>query len=190
VSEAVVRRMSIEEFLDWQTRQDRNYELVDGVPVLPLKSMTGASQRHDRVTVNIIRELGNQLRRGPCRPSTDDIALVTQRRNVRRPDITVQCAEADPRGMTAVEPRVVIEVLSPSTMNYDRVRKLDEYKGVADIQAILLVDTEQPRITVHRREGPVAWADQEFEGLDALVDLPMIGARLMLADVYEGVHDA
>jgi Uma2 family endonuclease len=188
MSEVAHQRMTVEEFLDWQSRQDRNYELVDGVPILPLKSMTGATQRHDRVTVNIIVNLGNQLRKGPCRPSTDDIALVTSKRNVRRPDITVQCAEADPKGMTAVEPRVVIEVLSPSTMNYDRVRKLDEYKSVAEIQAILLVDTELPRITIHRRNGEIGWTDREFAGLDAVLDLPMIGAALALADVYDGVH--
>src|SRR5512137_242260 len=107
MSEVAHQRMTVEEFLDWQSRQDRNYELVDGVPILPLKSMTGATQRHDRVTVNIMGQLYSQLRRTPCRPSTDDIALVTKKRNIRRPDITVQCAEADPKGMTAVEPRVV-----------------------------------------------------------------------------------
>ena len=188
MSDVAHRRMSVEEFLDWQSRQDRNYELVDGIPILPLKSMTGATQRHDRVTVNIMGQLYNTLRKGPCRPSTDDIALVTKKRNVRRPDITVQCAEADPKGMTSVEPRVVIEVLSPSTMNYDRVRKLDEYKGVPEVQAILLVDTETVRITIHLRSGDVGWTDREYVGLDAVIDLPMIGAALALADVYEGVH--
>ena len=176
MSEVAHQRMTVEEFLDWQSRQDRNYELVDGVPILPLKSMTGATQRHDRVTVNIIASLAMQLRKGPCRPSTDDIAFVTKKRNVRRPDITVQCAEADPKGMTSVDPRVLIEVLSPSTMNYDRVRKLDEYKDVPEVQAILLVDTEKARITIHRRSGDVGWTDREHIGLDAVVDLPMIGA--------------
>jgi Uma2 family endonuclease len=188
MSERAHKRMTVSEFLDWQALQERNYELVDGVPVLPLKSMTGASQRHDRVTVNIMGSLFNQLRRSPCRPSTDDIALVTSPRSVRRPDITVQCGEADPKGVTAVDPRVVIEVLSPSTMNYDRVRKLDEYKAVPAIQAILLVDTELPRITIHRREDGGGWENEEVAGLAAKLDLPMIAASLSLADVYEGVH--
>ena len=58
--------MTQDEFLAWQEREDRHYELVDGVPVLPLKMMTGASQAHDRVVVNIIRELANQLRAAPA----------------------------------------------------------------------------------------------------------------------------
>lgn len=189
MGEPVTKRMSIEEFLDWQTQQELNWELVDGVPVLPLKSMTGATQRHDRVTVNIIGELRNQLRRGPCRPSTDDIALVTGRRSVRRPDVTVQCAPADPKSMLSVEPRVLVEVLSPSTMNYDRVQKLDEYKALPAVAVILLVDTETPRVTVWRRGGDIGWEKAEFAGLAAEIPLPEIGAALALADVFEEVHE-
>ena len=55
--------------------------------------------------------------------------------------------------MTSVEPRVLIEVLSPSTMNYDRVKKLEEYKRLPSVRAVLLVDTETPRITVHPAQG-------------------------------------
>jgi Uma2 family endonuclease len=57
--------MTMDEFFAWQAKQDKLYELVDGIPVLPLKMMTGATQAHDRVVVNIIRELANQLRRSP-----------------------------------------------------------------------------------------------------------------------------
>ena len=71
MSEPQQRRMTPDEFFEWQKRQDKNYELVDGIPVLPLKAMTGATLRHDRVTVNAMISLGNQLRGGPCRPQTD-----------------------------------------------------------------------------------------------------------------------
>ena len=52
MSEPRPRRMTADEFFEWQKNQDRNYELVDGFPVLPLKAMTGATLRHDRVTTN------------------------------------------------------------------------------------------------------------------------------------------
>ena len=48
MAEPQLRRMTQDEFFEWQEHQDRLYELVDGVPVLPLKMMTGASQAHDR----------------------------------------------------------------------------------------------------------------------------------------------
>lgn len=186
MSERDVRRMTPEEFFDWQKRQDRNYELVDGIPVLPLKSMTGATRIHDRLTVRALGLLDRQLLGRPCQPSTDDIAVRLPLGSVRRPDIVVDCSSFDPRMMEAGEPRVVIEILSPSTMSYDRMRKVDEYKTHPAIQVILLVDTEAPQLTVWRRQAE-AWGRSEVVGLEAVVELPEIGATLPLADLYKGL---
>ncbi len=179
--------MSEDQFFAWQDKQERLYELVDGLPVLPLKMMTGASQGHDRVVVNIIRSLGNQLRGGPCRPTTDDLAVRIPAGNIRRPDVTVECGQAGRRDMAVRDPRVVIEVLSPSTMSFDRFKKVVEYQTVQTITHILLVDTEVPRIDVLTRAGNETWASTRYEGLDAKIDLPTINASLELAEVFEGM---
>jgi len=179
-------RMTVDQFLDWQLRQERLHELVDGVPVLPLKMMTGATQRHDRVVVNALAGLVNQLRGKPCRPMTDDVAVRIPSGNIRRPDITVDCGKGSDREMTATEPRVVIEVLSPSTLSFDRFRKVEEYKTVGSMQVIVLIDTEAPQVTVHRRTAEV-WSAETVEGIDAAIELQEIDARLQLADLYEGV---
>jgi Uma2 family endonuclease len=176
------KKMTVEEFFEWQQRQDRNYELVDGVPVLTVKAMTGATVRHDTVTVNAIVTLGNRLRGKPCRPRTSDQSVLTFR-GTRRPDVSVECGRPDDTSMATIEPRVVIEILSPSTTRYDRFHKLEEYKLVPAIKVILLVDTEAPQVTVWRRtqEG---WGYHEEKGLDAVVALPEIGIDLPLADLY------
>lgn len=186
MGEPELKRMTADEFLVWQQSETRNYELVDGLPVLPLKAMTGASHAHDRVTVNLLASLHGQLRRKPCKPTTDDIALKIPAGNVRRPDVIVECGEVDLRGTSAVEPKMAIEVLSPSTTNFDRFTKLDEYKTVPSLAYILLVDTEQPRLTLHRRKGDL-WIPEHSEGLDAVVDLPEIECRLTARDVFEGL---
>ena len=176
------KKMTVEEFFDWQQRQDRNYELVDGVPVITVKAMTGASRRHDRVTVNAIISLGTRLRGKPCSATTDDQSVLTYR-GTRRPDITVDCGMADDRSMAVADPRVVIEVLSPSTTRYDRFQKLEEYKRHPAIKVILLVDSEAPQVTVWRRvEGD--WTYAELTGLDAVIELPEIDAKLPLAELY------
>ena len=88
--------------------------------------------------------------------------------------------------MAADDPRLVIEVLSPSTTRYDRFQKLAEYQAHPAIQVILLVDTEQPRVTVWRRADAV-WTPHEEAGLQAIIDLPEIGATLPLAELYDGL---
>jgi Uma2 family endonuclease len=179
--------MSADEFFAWQGRQERLYELVDGLPVLPLKMMTGASQAHDRAVVNIIVALHRQLRGGPCRPTTDDLAVRIPAGNVRRPDITIECGQAGRREMAVSDPRVVIEVLSPSTMSFDRFKKVLEYQTIPSLTHILLVDTEVPRIDVLTRTGNETWTSARHEGLDAKIDLPTINAALDLAEVFEGL---
>lgn len=176
------KKMTVEEFFEWQQRQDRNYELVDGVPVLTVKAMTGASARHDTVTVNAIVSLGNRLRGTPCRPRTDDQSVVTFR-GTRRPDVSIECGRPDDRSMATVEPRVVIEVLSPSTTRYDRFQKLEEYKLHPAIRVILLIDTGQPRVTIWRREGS-GWSNHERAGIEAIIDLPEVSAALPLSELY------
>jgi Uma2 family endonuclease len=181
-------RMTAEDFFAWQAKQDLLYELVAGIPVLPLKMMTGASQAHDRVVVNIIRELGNQLRRGPCRPTTDDLAVRIPSGNIRRPDVTVECGQAQPRDVAVKEPRVVVEVLSPSIMNFDRFTKLPEYQTIETLAHILLVDTETPRADLVTRTADGQWLPKKYVGLDEVIELPAVGARLTLADIFEGIE--
>lgn len=178
-------RMTVEEFFEWQQSQDRNYELVDGVPVLTVKAMTGATVRHDMVTVNAIGSLHARLRGKPCKPRTSDQSVLTFR-GTRRPDVSIECGKPDDRSMATADPRVVIEILSPSITRYDRFQKLEEYKLNASIKVILLVDTEAPRVTVWKR-GADGWGYTELTGLDARIDLPEIETELPLSELYEGL---
>lgn len=185
MAETSQKRMTVEEFFEWQQGQDRNYELVDGEPVMSVKAMTGATDTHDRITVNAIIALGVRLRGKPCRPKTTDTSIRTVR-GTRRPDVTVECGRPDPKSMAADDPRLVVEVLSPSTMRYDRFQKLAEYQAHPSIRVILLTDTEQPRVTVWRKSS-AGWLPHEDAGLDAVIELPEIDASLPLAELYDGV---
>lgn len=187
MAETASRLMTPEEFFQWQMGQEDLYELVDGVPVKMLKMMTGASQQHDAVVVNVIVSLGNQLRGGPCRPTTNDIALRTKISNVRRLDVMVDCAPLERDAYEAREPKLAVEVLSPSTTNIDCFRKLDEYKRHPSLAYILLIETRAPQATLYRRGDNGDWETQDFEGLDVTIPLALIGASLPLRDAFEGL---
>jgi Uma2 family endonuclease len=187
MSEPQQRRMTAEEFFEWQARQDKNYELVDGVPVLPLKAMTGATRRHDRIVTNTLFALMRRLRGGPCWPTTDDIATRIPRGNVRRPDITVDCSSAADSRLEASEPTVLVEVLSPSTAGIDTIKKVEEYKTLLSARVLLLIDARTLNAGAWRRDGE-EWNLESYEGREAVIPLPEIGAELPLAEVYEQVE--
>jgi Uma2 family endonuclease len=109
--------------------------------------------------------------------------------NVRRPDVTIECGgQGGLREFAVREPRVVIEVLSPSTMSFDRIRKLPEYQTISSVRHILLVDTETPRADLWSREPDGRWLQTKYDGLTARIELSAIKATLALADVFEGLE--
>jgi Uma2 family endonuclease len=98
--------------------------------------------------------------------------------------VLIECGPRDDRSLAASEPRVVIEVLSPSTTRYDRVEKLAEYQAHEAIRVILLVNTEAPVVSVWRRLEDGRWNTEIAESLGAVIPLPEIEAELPLAELY------
>ena len=112
MADPVKRSMTVEQFFQWQLAKVDRYELVDGFPV---KMMTGASNFHDVILMNIAASLHGQLRGGPCWVASPDTATRTGIRGIRRPDVTVTGSPPRPDAYEAGDPRLVVEVLSPST---------------------------------------------------------------------------
>ncbi|MBS0241487.1 MAG: Uma2 family endonuclease [Proteobacteria bacterium] len=183
VGNTAEKPMTDEEFFAWAERQEDRYELVDGFPV---KMMTGASNFQNLIVVNVIRELSNQLRGKQCRVMTADTAARTRIRSFRRPDATVMCGPARPESYEAHDPKLFVEVLSPSNKGIAWQKKLDEYRKLQRLRYILLVDSERIGAILYTR-GPTEWDASDAETLDDLIELPEIGCRLAMRDIYEGV---
>ena len=180
----VQRRMTPEQFYAWQEAMDERYELVDGYPV---KMMTGASRRHDQIVVNILTLFGNQLRGTDCRPFTADTVVTTRGDTRRRPDMGVECGPLRDADYSSNQPKLVVEVLSPSTREFDLFNKIAEYKSMDSLDYILFIEPHQPQIFLWSRDGDRVWSDSLTEGLDSIVEIPGLGVRLKLGDVYDGL---
>jgi Uma2 family endonuclease len=134
MTEAAPRHWTTEEFFVWQELQPDRYELVDG---FPLRMMAGAR--------NVLTDLRNQLRGGACRPFTGDGSIETKPGQIRRPDIG------------ASTPRVVLEVLSPTTRDFDTIGKLEEYKLVDSLERIVVIEPNAPEVIVWERSADRTW---------------------------------
>jgi len=184
MAEPAHRRWTIEEFFDWQETQPHLYELVGGQPQL----MAGVKNVHDDIVVNIVSELKNQTRGTGCRPFTGDGAVETGPDQIRRPDVGLDCGNRRPNSTLAAGPRLVVEVLSPSTRDFNAFDKLDDYKSVAGMEYILLVEPNQALAKLWSRTSAGAWPHRTINGLDAEIDLPNVGVSLRMRDVYDGVE--
>ncbi len=69
-------------------------------------------------------------------------------------------------------PEIVVEVLSKSTRVFDSIEKLGYYKLIPSLKHILLVDQEQPFVSVYSRtDVPNAWLNHDYRSLDETVRL-------------------
>jgi Uma2 family endonuclease len=177
--------MSVAEFLAWGLRQDERYELVDGDPRL----MTGARVSHDRVVVNVLTALRNRLRANgsPCDVFGADIALIVPAGNVRRPDVAVYYPPFDENAAGLDRPSVIVEVLSVSTQDFDQLFKLEEYKAIAGLEAVIFIAPTIRQVGVWSRGADLAWQRVELREEAATIALPGLGVSLPLSEVYERV---
>ena len=100
---------------------------------------------------------------------------------VRYPDASVICTGADETS-DMMEPKIVFEVLSPSTSLTDRRVKALEYANKASIQVYAILETERPEITVSRRA--TGWETEIIAGIEAMLPLPEIDIGVPLAAIH------
>ena len=184
MAEPARKHWTVEEFFAWQESRDERYELVNGEPV---RMMAGARNAHDDVVVNVLLEFGRQLRGSGCRPFTGDGSVETYPGQIRRPDIGVDCGDRDPNAYGAASPRVIVEVLSPSTRDFDAFQKIEEYKLIADLRAILLVDPNRRDAQLWTRGEAGGWSAARHNDPAGTIDLGTLDLRLAMDAIYEGV---
>jgi Uma2 family endonuclease len=186
MANAKIQDMTPDEFLVWNLSQERRYELVDGVPY-PLRAMSGASNVHDQIAVNIIASLHQSLRGSGCRPTTPDTAVRTSIKRVRRPDVTIECAPPEAKSYEARNPVCVFEILSPTTRKTDSLDKLAEYLRHPTLKMIVFIDPDVVEVLLHMRDANGEWQNTRLDRITERFTVPGTPAVLELADIYDGV---
>ncbi len=142
--------MTVVQFLDWAaTQQPGRHELVNGEVV----RVSPGSNRH----IDVKMEAWLQLRRAvaeagvPLHVSGDGVTVVIDDHTAREPDVTVQTLPIDPDALTANEPVIVVEVVSPSSARSDTGGKVAEYFRVPSIRHYLIIDPYGRSVILHSR---------------------------------------
>jgi Uma2 family endonuclease len=174
--------LTAEEFLKIGFASDQKAELNNGV----IRMMAGGSASHARVQRNIIRFLAAALRGSGCSPYGSDMGVRTHDLSVRYPDVSVFCGRDTPDNDTFKafdDPRVVVEVLSPSTREQDFRVKLPEYRAIPSVDTILLVDPDTRAMHLVQRTGSSSWVDADI-ATDADVPLPSFNLTIPNAEIF------
>jgi Uma2 family endonuclease len=182
------RRYTVAEYIALEADSLDKHEFYRG----EIFAMAGASFRHNQITGNTYHALRNKLAGKTCQPFGSDLRIRVQRRDLYTyADALVVCGKAEltnekPESVT--NPRVIVEVLSKSTENYDRGQKWEFYQQLDSLREYLLVSQEEAKVTRYYRESGGPWMYELVAGLDQNLRLSSIECELPLAEIYENVE--
>ena len=189
MSEAARQWISPEEYLDLEDQAVIKSEYFDG----EVFAMAGADLEHNLLCANLMRELGNQLDESPCLILTSDQRVkVSETGLYTYPDLSIVCDEPQLEGTrprNLVNPRLIIEVLSDTTADYDRGQKFEHYRCIATLREYVLVSAEQHLIECRtRKEASDEWTVTVCADPAGKITLTSIGCTLEMARVYRKVE--
>jgi Uma2 family endonuclease len=184
MAEPAIKRMTVDEFLRWEDGTDTRYELIDGFVV----AMAPPAPRHGSLLLRLGGAIDSALRARPTctaygeagivRPDSDDTFYVA--------DIAVTCDPPRPDDQLIRNPILVVEILSPSTSNFDRNTKVPDYRRIPSVTEILLLDSANVFAEILRREGE-RWITEIVQGPAATLSLNSVPLTISIAELYEGL---
>lgn len=170
------------EYLEGERSSEVRHEFVDG----RIYAMSGASLRHNEICGDVYAFLKDHLRGGPCRTFIEAVKVeladdLTE--SYYYPDVFVTCEPADDDSHIVRHPKLIIEVLSPSTSRNDRGDKLANYKRIPSVEEIVYIEQDWPEIFLVRRSD--RWKKRIYTQLDSPVHLESIDLTVTVAAFYQ-----
>lgn len=182
----IKRRYTLDEYRAIEEKAEGRSEYRDGEIVL----MPGGTIKHSRIGRNTLTYLTFALRDTQFEPINNDLRLwIPEYRRGVYPDVMAFDGEpqlnAD-RLDEVLNPILIVEVLSPSTADYDRQNKFRIYRSIPSFSEYLLVEQDEPFVERYRKQDQ-GWLLSEFTGLEVSIPLDSVGVELPMAEIYRGV---
>ena len=178
-----------EEYLEFERESDSRHEFLDG----EIYAMAGESLSHSRVCVNLAREVGNKLKGTNCEALSPNMKVRTSAASLfSYPDLTIVCGEPqfhDRKKDVLTNPKVVFEVLSPSTADYDRTTKFLRYRmGNETLTDYILVSQDRCFVEHFTKHIDGSWIYKSLNQLSEILRIETIDCELSLEEIYDRVE--
>lgn len=182
----IKRRYSLDEYRALEEKAEGRSEYRDG-EIVP---MSGGTLKHSRIGRNILTYLTSVLRDTQFEPINSDLRLwIPEHRRGVYPDVMIFEGEPqlnDHRLDEVLNPILIVEVLSPSTADYDQQSKFRMYRSIKSFSEYLLVEQDEPFVERYSKQAQ-GWLLSDFSGLESSISLESVGIELPMAEIYRGV---
>ena len=182
------KKYTIAEYLELENTATQKHEYYQG----EIFAMSGAKMPHNRIVANTIIALGKKLAGKPCKPYGSDQRIHIEKNTLfTYPDISIICGKPitlNNDEWNVLNPTVIIEVLSPSTKNYDRGEKFKLYRDIATLKEYILIDSETIGIEAFFINKNQTWELNEFKKNNEILYLNSLQLFLEVKEIYEGTN--
>ncbi len=185
ISEYANQKISIEEYLAFERGSHEKHEYFKG----EVFAMSGAGPRHNIIFSNLFGEIVIKLKGKSCLPFGSDMRLhIPQSTLFTYPDISIYCGAIsdDLEDDNAINPTALIEILSPSTRDYDRGGKFKLYREIPTLKEYVLVDTDSILVEVFRINQSGHWELEEYKSPEQKLQFTSLSISVALKDIYQG----
>ncbi|MGB3291410.1 MAG: Uma2 family endonuclease [Phormidesmis sp.] len=179
------QKMTAQEYLDWELSQEIRYEYCDG----EVFAMSGGTKKHDELAFNLRRALIDAVEAQGCSMSGSDVkVLVNEGHSFRYPDLCVSCDDRDDASDTFYKfPKLIVEVLSPSTKTVDREDKFQEYIQIPTLEEYVLISSERTQVECYRRGEGRMWLYFPYKAGE-VASIASMGVELPIEQLYRNVR--
>jgi len=182
------QKSSIEAYLEMENASLEKHEYYKG----EMFAMSGAKMPHNKISKNLLGNLFIKLKGKKCQPYGSDVRVHIQSNTLfTYPDISIVCGDVltlNNDEYNVLNPTVIIEILSPSTRNYDRGEKFKLYRDITSLKEYILVDSESIHIEVFRLNEKNHWELEEYKDSNNNLLISAINEKLLIAEIYEGLN--
>lgn len=178
---------TLKEYLELEETSDIRHEYNNGHVV----AMAGGTFNHNRIKRRITRVLENKFEAQGCSVFDDGVKVeVIKNTRYTYPDIFATCEKIDENEEYIIkQPHIVVEVLSPSTAEYDRGDKFKLYQKIPSIKYYLLVDSRKISVELFARtDSKSLWSYQSFSEMTDTVEIPTLDFSISLKMIYDKIN--
>lgn len=186
--QAINQIYSLEEYLELEKSTDEKFEFWNG----SVRSMSGASFNHNRITQNLNVEVELQLREKGCQSFPSDMRIkVPAYLPYRYPDLTALSGKPEIENLKGLDlllnPQLIVEILSDSTEAFDRGDKFSYYKSIPSFSEYILIAQHRSHLSQFVKHGDGFWMNFEFNDLSDFIELKSVPCSLTLESIYRSV---
>lgn len=183
----ILKYYSEKDYLDFERNSQERHEYYKGEIFL----MSGASYEHNVIEDNLRGILHSFLKNTHYRSFGSNLRIhIPVNSLYTYPDIMIICGEPkfhDQQFDTVLNPVVLIEILSPSTANYDRGAKFDLYREIESLKEYILIDSTTHHCVHYNRNMDNTWTLSETKNVNESLSIVSVELKIPLSEIYSGV---